>query len=1007
MQYARGTEWRIWDLHVHTPESIENTYRSADNSDVWDRYLKELANLPGDIKVIGINDYWFFDGYRRVREAFDAGKLPNLEQIFPVLEVRCDTFSGAGGDLSRINLHIIGDPEIPIDRLKAQLDPLLTATYQLTPNAEPTTWSQFVTRDSMHQLGQEVIAATPEDKRQGLRPLRTGFNNLNVSFEKLREGILNNSLLRDHTLLAIGKIEWAKIKWTQGTAANKKHLINSVDAVFTASPSNESFDKSRQSLLEGGVNAKLLDCSDAHSFMDCGLDNRLGQCRTWINADPTFKGLRHALHEYDSRVTTAERPPVQTRMVTAPKSILTSIKVRPRNENAPDPLFDVDLPINSGFSVIIGNKGQGKSALLDTMASAANSDRDKDFSFLTEARFRSGGGKLADQYEAEADWSDGTHTKVSLNDRFDPSSPSLVDYLPQTLIEKVCSADPNSVEKQGFEHEIERVLFRHIPAAKRRGASSLRSFLDDAAEPEQTSLKKARLEIREAAEHIENLRARGKELDELGLTKRNQLIVADIRTLDRRIADIDSILGGGTSAGVAEQPVPADPLTAAAAALQESDRVVRDAEPKLVELAKRRSEGLRKNLLLQNQIEQLSTSAEDLRQELGLQDGLLTVTYRPEVFQSWLTSMTEDEKKAEDALAELRAKRQSNEANVAEIRAALKAESEENQVLIQEQSDLRNRRVTLVGDPSDIQSLEGIKVLIEEEADIPKQLATAHESLESAFKAVHSALLAIMSAQEAAYRPAADFVAAKDLANDIDLEFAVELRVRGFVDKWVGQVNRQKLGDFHDLDSPMRDTNILGDIALGDADSLFSALKNLEDRLCTIRGAASGDSRSLQSIMRTGQKSADLLSWVYGLEWLQSQYVIRSEGRELSELSPGQRGLVLLLFYLLVDLADRPLLLDQPEENLDNQTVKRILVPALKDASLRRQVVAVTHNPNFAVVGDADQIIVAEKVGDQFVYVSGSLASLGIGSSTIDVLEGTREAFKNRNLKYDRVVGRS
>jgi predicted ATPase len=116
---------------------------------------------------------------------------------------------------------------------------------------------------------------------------------------------------------------------------------------------------------------------------------------------------------------------------------------------------------------------------------------------------------------------------------------------------------------------------------------------------------------------------------------------------------------------------------------------------------------------------------------------------------------------------------------------------------------------------------------------------------------------------------------------------------------------------------------------------------------------------------------------------------------------------VLLLFYLLVDLADRPLLLDQPEENLDNQTVKRILVPALKDASLRRQVVAVTHNPNFAVVGDADQIIVAQKEGDQFVYVSGSLASLGIGSSTIDVLEGTREAFKNRNLKYDRVVGRS
>lgn len=1007
MHYARGTEWRIWDLHVHSPASIENNYKSEDGSDVWDRYLEELANLPSDIKVIGINDYWFFDGYRRVRDAFNAGKLPNLDQVFPVLEVRCDTFSGADGDLSRLNLHLIGDPDVPIDDLKAQLDPLLKATYQLTPEGEQTTWSQFVTPESMHQLGEKVIAATPEDKRKGLTPLRAGFHNLNVSFEELRKGILANSLLRDHALLAVGKIEWANIKWTPGSAANKKHLVNSVDAVFTASPNNESFEKSRQTLMEGEVNANLLDCSDAHSFMDSGLDNRLGQCRTWVNADPTFKGLRHALHEYDFRVTTADRPPVQTRMVTAPRSILSSIKVRARDEDTPDPLFDVDLPINGGFSVIIGNKGQGKSALLDTMASAANSDRDKDFSFLTEARFRSGGGKLAQQYEAEACWSDGTSTNVSLNDRFDPSAPSLVDYLPQTLIEKVCSADPNSLEKQGFEQEIERVLFRHIPAEERRGASSLKGFLDDAASHEQTSLKKARLEIREAAERSESLRARAKELDELGLTKRNEVLVAEVKTLDKRITDIDSILGGGTTVGESDQPASVDPLTNATTTLRESDEAVRGAESGLEDLVKRKDEGVRKNLLLQTQGEQLTASAEALREELGLLDNLLTVNYHPEAFQSWLSSVAEEIKEAEGKLTKLRSQRQADEAKASAIRAELKVASDENEGLLQEQGDLRKRRVALEGDPSNIESLEGVKVLIEEQLNIPKDLAIAQASLESAFEAVHTALLTIMSAQEAAYRPAAAFVEAKDLAKDIDLEFAVELRVRGFVDKWVGQVNRQKLGDFHDLDSPLRDTDILGDIALEDSGALFSALRNLENRLCTVRGATTGDQRSLQSIMRTGQQSADLLTWIYGLEWLQSQYVIRSETRELSELSPGQRGLVLLLFYLLVDLADRPLLLDQPEENLDNQTVKRVLVPALKDAALRRQVIAVTHNPNFAVVGDADQIIVAEKSGDQFDYGSGSLASLDIGSSTIDVLEGTREAFTNRNLKYNRVVGRS
>lgn len=64
-----------------------------------------------------------------------------------------------------------------------------------------------------------------------------------------------------------------------------------------------------------------------------------------------------------------------------------------------------------------------------------------------------------------------------------------------------------------------------------------------------------------------------------------------------------------------------------------------------------------------------------------------------------------------------------------------------------------------------------------------------------------------------------------------------------------------------------------------------------------------------------------------------------------------------------------------------------------------------THNPNFAVVGDADQIVVATFDG-QFHYKSGSLAQLEIGRSGIDVLEGTREAFTSRSVKYTDVVGR-
>jgi ABC-type lipoprotein export system ATPase subunit len=70
---------------------------------------------------------------------------------------------------------------------------------------------------------------------------------------------------------------------------------------------------------------------------------------------------------------------------------------------------------------------------------------------------------------------------------------------------------------------------------------------------------------------------------------------------------------------------------------------------------------------------------------------------------------------------------------------------------------------------------------------------------------------------------------------------------------------------------------------------------------------------------------------------------------ELERLSPGQRGALLLIFYLLVDRDRIPIILDQPEENLDNETVYNLLVGVITRAKQHRQVVMVTHNANLAV----------------------------------------------------------
>ena len=93
---SRGSEWRKWDLHIHTPSSICQGY--GNNQKNWDKFINALENLPDEVKVIGITDYYFIDGYEKVMQyKLNNDKLKNIDKIFPVLEFRIDTF-GSGNE---------------------------------------------------------------------------------------------------------------------------------------------------------------------------------------------------------------------------------------------------------------------------------------------------------------------------------------------------------------------------------------------------------------------------------------------------------------------------------------------------------------------------------------------------------------------------------------------------------------------------------------------------------------------------------------------------------------------------------------------------------------------------------------------------------------------------------------------------------------------------------------------------------------------------------------------
>jgi wobble nucleotide-excising tRNase len=156
-------------------------------------------------------------------------------------------------------------------------------------------------------------------------------------------------------------------------------------------------------------------------------------------------------------------------------------------------------------------------------------------------------------------------------------------------------------------------------------------------------------------------------------------------------------------------------------------------------------------------------------------------------------------------------------------------------------------------------------------------------------------------------------------------------------------------------------------------------------------------------LMRKGKTILSLYDFIFSLDYLKPRYTLRMGDKELHQLSPGERGTLLLVFYLLIDKDDIPLVIDQPEENLDNQTVYELLVPSIKEAKQKRQIIIVTHNPNLAVVCDAEQIICAslDKQGNyKMDYLSGAIENPEINKAVVDILEGTRPAFDNRESKY-------
>jgi energy-coupling factor transporter ATP-binding protein EcfA2 len=133
-------------------------------------------------------------------------------------------------------------------------------------------------------------------------------------------------------------------------------------------------------------------------------------------------------------------------------------------------------------------------------------------------------------------------------------------------------------------------------------------------------------------------------------------------------------------------------------------------------------------------------------------------------------------------------------------------------------------------------------------------------------------------------------------------------------------------------------------------------------------------------------------------------YSQRGDGRHFRSLEQGSRGQkAAAVLAFLLSYGDEPIVLDQPEDDLDNELIYDLIVAQLRENKRRRQVIVVTHNPNIVVNGDAEQIIIMTMVAGQCrTKVVGTLQSPAIRREVCLVMEGGREALEKR---YRRILG--
>lgn len=758
-----------------------------------------------------------------------------------------------------------------------------------------------------------------------------------------------------------------------------------------------------------GLNKPLILCSDNHKATEYFVKAPL-----WLRAEPTILGLQMVMREPRDRVFIGHRPPDVIRVEQNKTKYIHGITFK-RKADTPngEQWFSGFVPFSHGLVAIIGNKGSGKSALADTLGLLGATKNAEAFSFLSKQRFRHPTGNLAEFFDATIEWESGETATKCLADSIQPDEVERLKYLPQDHFETICN-EIAGIGKEGFEQELKAVIFSHVPDVKRLGHSTLDELIRFQTDEKQKHIDSLLMQLREATRLRTTLEAQGDPIAKSELNekiKRKQLeLEAHEKVIPAEIQNPSANTGAQTPNATLLQDL---------SEAEQNKKTLNDqinTTNETLRAAERRhavaDKLLEKLVNFQKDFDVVKSSVDEYATELGLTTSdlismMISVTKPTTIRDEAATTAIAAKQKIDVAEPPgLRKQLATAEAKIFELQSKLDAPNRAYQAYIKSLTVWKEKRASIVGSKEDFESLDGMKSSLSGLDELPRKIEKAKDQQVALSLQIHTEKLAQAEVYRSLYGSVQEFINSHALASDkLKLEFRVELTNEDFTGRLLSLLALNRRGSFMGVDEGRaRAESLAQSTKWGDEDSIRSFLGNVNHALHVDRRDDQEPDVQLKNQLARGKNPEEVYDLLYGLEYIRPRYILRWEGKDLSMLSPGERGTLLLVFYLLVDKSDLPLVIDQPEGNLDNYTVAKVLVECIKVARNRRQVVIVTHNPNLAVVCDADQVIHAnidKTNGNKITYVTGALENPEMIKYVTDVLEGTRWAFDVRGYKYE------